>query len=128
MLTVEEAMEYLTQLGLSLPASMVAYLVAQVNELEPCLVGAGLEPWAIQLALLQGVALLAIGTGARRVTSHSAPSGASQSFGYGTFAEQTTMLRNSIRALGAWDCLSPILPATGGNAALFVGMGKRARC
>lgn len=126
MLTVDEVMEYLTQLGLSLPASLVAYLVAQVNELETCLVGAGLEPYAIRLALLQGAALLAISTGARRVTAHSAPSGASQSFGYGTLTEQTTMLRNSIRALGAWGCLGPILPATGGNAALFVGLGKRA--
>ena len=127
MLTVDEVMEYLTQLGLSLPASMVALLVAQVNELESCLVGAGLEPCAIRLALLQGAALLAISTGARRVTSHSAPSGASQSFGYGALAEQATMLRNSIRALGAWGCLGPILPATGGNASLFVGLGKRAR-
>lgn len=125
MLTVDEVMEYLAQLGLSLPASLVECLVAQVNALEACLVGAGLEPCAIRLALLQGAALLAIGTGARRVTSHTAPSGASQSFGYGTLAEQTAMLRNSIRALGAWGCLGPILPATGGNAALYVGLGKR---
>lgn len=126
MLTVDEVMEYLAQLGLSLPASLVICLVEQVNDVESCLVGAGLEPCAIRLALLQAVALLAIGTGARRVTSHSAPSGASQSFGYGTLAEQTAMLRNSIRALGAWGCLGPILPATGGNAGLFVGLGKRA--
>jgi len=126
MLTAEEVMEYLAQLGLSLPASLVECLVAQVNSVEACLVGAGLEPCAIRLALLQGAALLAIGTGARRVTSHTAPSGASQSFGYGTLAEQVAMLRNSIKALGAWGCLGPILPATGGNAALYVGLGKRA--
>lgn len=128
MLSEGELVEYLAQLGLTLPAMIVELLVEQVNPLEQCLIGSGLTPAAIQLALLQAAALLAIGTGARRVTSHSAPSGASQSFGYGTLAEQTTMLRNSIKALGAWDCLGPLMPATGGNAGLFVGLGKRARC
>lgn len=128
MLTVDEVMEYLAQLGLSLPAAMVECLVAQVNALEACLVGAGLLPCTIRLALMQAVAVLAIGTGARRLSSQTAPSGASQSFSYGTLAEQGQMLRNSIRALGAWGCLGPILPATGGNAALMIGLGTRRRC
>lgn len=128
MLTTDEVLGYLAELGLALPSAMVACLVTQVNSLEQCLSGSGLSECSIRLALLQAVAILAINTGARRLKSRSAPSGASQSFDYGSLTEQGKMLRNSIKALGAWDCIAPILPKEiKGSAALMIGMGSRAK-
>lgn len=125
MLTVSDVTAYLTQIGLALPTSIIELLVDQINSVEECLIAKGLAPASIQLALLQGLAVLAIGTGARRLKSHSAPSGASQSFDYGTLAEQGAMLRASIRALGAWDCLGPLFPVAGPHGGLMIGLARR---
>lgn len=127
MLSEGELIEYMAQLGLTLPSIIVEYLVEQVNQTEQCLIGAGLTPSAVHLSLLQAAAIMAISTGARRIKSRSSPSGASQSFEYGTIDQQGAMLRASIKSLGAWDCLGPILPKTEtAKGGLMIGLGHRA--
>lgn len=125
MLTIEDARAFLAELGLTLPDSILTCLVASVNAAEPCLIGLGLPECSIKLALLYAMAILSIGSGARRLRSQTAPSGASQSFEYGV--DQSAVLRSNLRALGAWDCLGPILPPEqrAANGGIMVGLGAR---
>lgn len=128
MITADDLREYLTEMGLALPDTIIECLVAQMNTHQECLERLGLEPCAITLALIQAAAILSLGMGAKRITSHTAPSGASQSFSYGSQAELSSFLIASIKALGAWPCLGPTLPQQPGpKAGLMVGLGLRAR-
>lgn len=122
MLTIEDARAYLSELGLAIPDTVLTCLVASVNAAEPCLIGLGISECSIKLALLYSVGLLAIGSGARRIRSQGAPSGASQSFDYG---DPRPGIWSALRTLGVLDCLGPILPPepTSPRGFMMVGRG-----
>lgn len=121
MLTIDDAREYLEQLGLALPDAVLACLVASVNAAEPCLLGLGLPECSIRLALLYGVAIMSVGSGARRIRSQTAPSGASQSFEYD---DPTPSLWANLRGLGVLGCLGPILPPEPARPRGFLMVGR----
>lgn len=118
-----EAREYLAQLGLTVPDFILTALMAQVGSISTCLAQYPAETQTLIQSYLTG--LLAISAGGRRVTSQGAPSGASQSYSYGTITEQMRQLKASLRILDTEGCTKGLIPAEPGpNAAMYVVKGR----
>jgi hypothetical protein len=123
-MTTTEAAAYLDQLGLSLPAPILAALVAKVESLDTCLAQYSDSDAALIRYYLIG--LLAISSGGRRVTSQSAPSGASQSYSYGTLSEQMRQLKAALTLIDTNGCTADLIPSEPGpQAAMYVVTGRR---
>lgn len=124
MITTEDAAAYLAELGLSVPAAVLACIVEKANSAEACMIGAGYDACDITLSLLYLTGMLAISAGGRRIKSQGAPSGASRSFEYGTITEQMRQLRASLQVLDASGCTTALQPAEPGpRAGLWIGKG-----
>jgi hypothetical protein len=123
-MTTTDAAAYLSQLGLSLPAPILAALVAKVESLDTCLAQYSDSDAALIRYYLIG--LLAISSGGRRVTSQSAPSGASQSYSYGSLSEQMRQLKAALALLDTEGCTADLIPSEPGpQAAMYVVTGRR---
>jgi hypothetical protein len=123
-MTTTEAAAYLDQLGLSLPAPILAALVAKVESLDTCLAQYSDSDAALIRYYLTG--LLAISSGGRRVQSQSAPSGASQSYSYGTLSEQMRQLKAALALIDTNGCTADLIPSEPGpQAAMYVVTGRR---
>ncbi len=123
-MTPTEAAAYLDQLGLSLPTPILSALVAKVESLDDCL---GQYSTAdADLIRYYLIGLLSISSGGRRVQSQSAPSGASQSYSYGTLSEQMRQLKAALRLVDTEGCTAALIPAEPGpQAAMYVVSGRR---
>lgn len=123
-MTTTEAAAYLDQLGLSLPEPILAALVAKVDSLDTCLGQYSESDAALIRYYLIG--LLAISSGGRRVKSQSAPSGASQSYSYGTLSEQMRQLKAALALIDTNGCTADLIPSEPGpQAAMYVVSGRR---
>ena len=119
-----EAAAYLDQLGLSLPSPVLTALVSKVETLDDCLDQYSADDADLIRYYLIG--LLSISSGGRRVQSQSAPSGASQSYSYGTLSEQMRQLKAALALLDTNGCTSGLIPAEPGpQAAMYVVTGRR---
>jgi hypothetical protein len=123
-MTTTDAAAYLSQLGLSLPEPILAALVAKVESLDTCLAQyPGSDAALIRYYL---IGLLAISSGGRRVKSQSAPSGASQSYSYGTLSEQMRQLKAALALIDTNGCTADLIPSEPGpQAAMYVVTGRR---
>lgn len=105
----------LNQMGLSLPDAILSILIGKADGLDECMDGAGYDEATQKLIKLYAVVLMASSTGARRVKSQSAPSGASQSYEYGVVS--LTDMSNLLRGLDPNGCTSglpiQVTPAIG---------------
>lgn len=124
-ITVEQAREYLASIGITLPDFMLTLLVAQVNGIDACLTGAGYDNATAQLIKLYAIGLMGVTQGDRYVTQQRAPSGASQSFRFGTLAERYSAGLSLLRRLDTAGCADSLVPAdpTGGGAFFGVSTG-----
>lgn len=124
MITTDDVVAYLTELGYTLPANLLTCLVAKAETARACMVGAGYDECSQDLAVTYLASMLAISSGARRIRSQTAPSGASRSFDYA--ADQLKQLRQILAVVDPSGCTAALQPADpSGRAALFVG---RATC
>lgn len=125
-LTVEQAAEYLRSVGIVLPSFMLELLVQRVNTMDPCLEGAGYDDATALLIKLYLIGLLGVVQGDRYVTSQTAPSGASQSFRYGTLTERYKASLSLLNGLDTSGCSGPLIPAdpTAAHAGLWVAKGS----
>ena len=115
-----EIKSFIDELGVSIPDSMLELLIQQVSKHEACLLQYG-EVTAKLLALYS-IARLASLSGARKIASQSAPSGASRSFNYDSSG--TDYLLTQIRAWDKNNCLSD-LPLSGKRTGFFAVVGGR---
>lgn len=119
-----DAAEYLSKLGLSLPETLVNAIVLRIESIDQCL--DQYTPDVKALIQYHLLGLLSISFGARRVKSQSAPSGASQSYDYGTLVDQFRSLRGSLFLLDSDGCTAGMVPPEpGGQAAMYVVKGRR---
>lgn len=124
-MTTTEATAYLDQLGLSLPTPILSALVAKVGSIDACMTEKGYSADDQELIRYYLTGLLAISSGGRRVKSQSAPSGASQSYSYGTLSEQMRQLKAALRLLDTEGCTTDLIPAEPGpTAAMYVVSGR----
>lgn len=118
-LTIEQAQEYLAELGLTLPSFVLSALVNKSNGIDACLDGSGYSDDDALLIKVYLVGLFAITNGARRIKSQSAPSGASRSFDYGV--SQFREIRSALNAIDKFGCATSLQPLEPGyEAGLWV--------
>lgn len=122
-LTLEQAQAYLVSVGIVMPDAIVQLFVNRANTIQPCL-DEHYDADTSALILLYLIGLTGTVAGDRYVTSQSAPSGASQSYRYGTLAERYKSALNLLRLLDPYGCTGALIPALpGANAGMWLGRG-----
>lgn len=125
-MTESEAQQYLQQLGITVPSAILSILITKSQGADACLDENGVSETDKALIQYYLLGLYAISSGGRRVTSQSGPSGASQSYEYGSLVDQMRQLKNQIAILDKYGCTTGLIPAEPGDtAALFVVTGRK---
>lgn len=119
-ITLEDVKPLMAELGFSVPDSVVSLLLEQANGASACMDGAGYADGLQKLLLIYAVTRLAALSGARKISSQSAPSGASRSFTYDSAG--TDYLLKQIRAWDKNGCLSG-LPLSSNSVGFFDVVG-----
>lgn len=114
--TADDVKGFLSELGYAIPDALLTPILCVVNKIIPCLEGAGYDECSAKLILMYAAALMATSSGARRIKSQGATSGASRSFDYGE--DGITWLRNSLAQLDTSGCTGE-LPISAGNSVGF---------
>lgn len=110
MVTQEQAKEYLVSQGITLPDFILAALVEQANSIQECL-DANYTPATALLIQMYLLGMLGLGQGDKYISSQSAPSGASRSFRYGSFADRWKGSLVLLRGLDKFGCADALIPA-----------------
>ncbi|HDL7468087.1 TPA: hypothetical protein PXO03_004126 [Yersinia enterocolitica] len=125
MVTIEQAKQYLETVGITLPDFILQALIDQVNSIQECLD----EHYPASTALLIQLYLLGLmglGQGDKYISSQTAPSGASHSFRYQSFADRWNGSLSLLRGLDKYGCAAAITPPNPNNAAfagVWIGKG-----
>ncbi|MCU6669916.1 hypothetical protein M8013_14305 [Enterobacteriaceae bacterium H4N4] len=120
-ITADDVKGFLSELGYTIPDALLTPILCVVNKITPCLDGAGYDECTAKLILLYAAALMATSSGARRIKSQGAPSGASRSFDYGE--DSITWLRESLTKLDASGCTGELPISAGNSVGLFMVVG-----
>ncbi|WP_241624565.1 DUF7370 family protein [Rosenbergiella epipactidis] len=119
-ITLEDVKPMMAELGFTVPDSLLTLLLSQVSGVSACMDGAGYSEDLQRLLLIYAVLRLAALSGARKISSQSAPSGASRSFTYDSAG--TDHLLKQIRAWDSNGCLSG-LPLLSNSVGFFDVVG-----
>ena len=119
-ITLDDVKPTMAELGFTVPDSLLTLLLDQVSGSSACMDGAGYSDSLQKLLLIYAVLRLAALSGARKISSQSAPSGASRSFTYD--AAGTDYLLKQIRAWDTNGCLSG-LPLSSSQVGYFDVVG-----
>lgn len=120
-ITADDVKGFLAELGYAIPDALLTPILCLVNKIIPCLEGAGYDDCTSKLILMYAAALMAISSGARRIKSQGAPSGASRSFDYGE--DSTVWLRESLVKLDTSECTGELPISAGNSVGLFLVVG-----
>lgn len=115
-ITADDVKGFLAELGYTIPSALLTPILCRVNEIIACMELNGYDECTQQLILLYAAALMSASSGARRIKSQSAPSGASQSFEYGD--DGISNLSSALASLDVYGCASG-LPITAGSSVGF---------
>jgi len=121
MITTEQAKEYLKSVGITLPDFILEALVEQANSIQECL-DAHYSPATALLIQSYLLGMMALGHGDKYVSSHTAPSGASESFRYQSFADRWKGSLNLLRGIDKYGCATALIPADPTAAPAFAGI------
>ncbi|MGL4545425.1 DUF7370 family protein [Plesiomonas sp.] len=121
MIIKEQLNEFLAQYGVTLPSFVVDAIIEKLDTITPCIVGAGYSDATATLIYAYAGAILAGNTGTRRVKSQGAPSGASQSFDYGSM--DFTVLRRNLAQLDTSGCTTELIGADPVSGNFFAVVG-----
>lgn len=119
-ITLDDVKPLIAELGFTVPDAVIQLLIDQVSAASICMDGAGYSESLQKLLLIYAAARLAALSGARKISSQSAPSGASRSFTYDTAG--TDYLYAQILDWDKNGCLSG-LPLSGAKVGLFMVVG-----
>lgn len=126
MITTDQAKEYLKSVGITLPDFILEALVEQANSIQECL-DAHYSPATALLIQSYLLGMMALGQGDKYVSSHTAPSGASESFRYQSFSDRWKGSLNLLRGLDKYGCANSLIPAdptaTPAFAGIWIGKG-----
>ena len=110
MVTQEQAKEYLVSQGISLPDFILSALVEQANSIQECL-DANYPSATALLIQMYLLGLMGLGQSDKYISSQSAPSGASRSFRYGSFADRWKGSLGLLSGLDKNGCATALIPA-----------------
>lgn len=119
-ITLEDVKPLMAELGFTVPDAVLQLLIEQVSAASACMDGAGYSGSLQKLLLIYAAARLAALSGARKISSQSAPSGASRSFTYDSAG--TDYLYKQILAWDTNGCLGG-LPIAGNSVGFFDVVG-----
>lgn len=126
MITTDQAKEYLKSVGITLPDFILEALVEQANSIQDCL-DAHYSPATALLIQSYLLGMMALGQGDKYVSSHTAPSGASESFRFQSFSDRWKGSLNLLRGLDKYGCANSLIPAdptaTPAFAGIWIGKG-----
>jgi len=120
-ITADDVNGFLAELGYSIPSALLAPIISLANKTIPCLEGAGYDDDISKLILMYAAALMATSSGARRIKSQSAPSGASRSFDY--TADGIDWLRDALTQLDTSGCTDGLPISADNSQGLFLVVG-----
>jgi|SRR5215217_4371857 len=125
-LTIEQAKDYLASVGITLPDMLLGLLVSKVNAMDPCLIGAGYDDETALLIKYYTLAVFGVVSGDRLVTSQRAPSGAAQTYAYGTLSDNYNKATALLRAFDPSGCSDAIIPMdpTAASAGIWVAVAS----
>lgn len=119
-ITLDDVKPLMTDLGFAVPDAVLQLLIDQVSAASGCMDGVGYSESLQKLLLIYAVARLAALSGARKIASQSAPSGASRSFTYDSAG--TDHLYSQILSWDTNGCLGG-LPLSGSSVGFFDVVG-----
>ncbi|EPT7080318.1 DUF7370 family protein [Cronobacter sakazakii] len=125
MITTAQAKEYLSSVGITLPDFILDALIEQVNSIQECL-DAHYQPATALLIQMYLLGLMGLGQGDRYISSQTAPSGASRSFRYQSFADRWSGSLSLLRGLDKYGCATSLIPPDPSNkafAGIWIGKG-----
>lgn len=124
-LTLAQAREFLASVGIVIPDAILQLLVNKANSIDACLTANGVSSDDALLIKYYLIGLLGTVQGDRYVTSQRAPSGAAQSFKYGSLSERYDSMLNLLETVDTYGCATSLIPPKPGesHAALFIGQG-----
>lgn len=120
-ITPEEVTALLTELGYAIPSALLTPIVCAVNKIDMCLDGAGYDDCTQTLIKLYAAALMSASSGARRIKSQGAPSGASRSFDYADDGIEN--LRKALSLADTSGCTSELPISAGNSVGFFMVVG-----
>ena len=109
MITIEQAQQYLSSVGITVPDFMLEALLEQAESIEDCL-DLHYSPATATLIQCYLLALFALGQGDKYISSQTAPSGASRSFRYLGFADRWRSSLALLRGLDKHGCADHLIP------------------
>lgn len=119
-ITLEDVKPLMAELGFTVPDAVLLLLIEQVSAASECMDGAGYSEGLQKLLLIYAATRLAALSGARKIASQSAPSGASRSFTYDSAG--TDHLYSQILSWDKNGCLGG-LPLSGSSVGFFDVVG-----
>lgn len=119
-ITLDDVKPLMAELGFTVPDAVLQLLIDQVSAAATCMDGAGYTEGLQKLLLIYAVARMAALSGARKLSSQSAPSGASRSFAYDSAG--TDHLYSQILSWDKNGCLGG-LPLSGVSVGFFDVVG-----
>ena len=125
--TIEQIRQYFEAYGIPVPPDFILQLwIDTVGVIQPCLDGAGYPAPTQMLIYLYLLGLTGYVNVDRQISSQTAPSGASQSFRWGAFADRYRSLRSLLNTLDTSGCTDSVIPAEpGASAGLWVSTGGK---
>ncbi|MDF7650753.1 hypothetical protein PUG42_19665 [Erwiniaceae bacterium L1_54_3] len=120
-ITAEEVKSLLTELGYAIPDALLTPILCAVDKIDMCLDGAGYDDCTQTLIKLYAAALMSASSGARRIKSQGAPSGASRSFDYADDGIEN--LRNALSLADTSGCTSELPISAGNSVGFFMVVG-----
>lgn len=111
MLTIQQAQQYLSSIGLAPPEPIIMAWLDMFNGLENCLDGAGYSGATQVLILSYLIGLYGLSGGNMYISSQSAPSGASRSFRFAELRNAWKGHLNMLRMLDTAGCTNSLIPA-----------------
>lgn len=129
-LTLEAAKEWLASLGLTIPDPLLQLIVNKLNSADDCLTNNGVDPGDALMMKYYALALFGVVAGNKYITQQRAPSGASQSYAFGTLEEGYSKYRALLDSLDKYGCFADIIPEdpTAANCAFFLGAPNGGCC
>ena len=111
MLTIQQAQQYLSSIGLAPPEPIIMAWLDMFTELEDCLDGAAYSGATQSLILSYLIGLYGLSGGNMYISSQSAPSGASRSFRFAELRNAWKGHLNMLRMLDTAGCTNSLIPA-----------------
>lgn len=130
MITKARIVEYLDTHGITLPDGVIDDLMVLVGTADECLT-ANYPPEVVSLIQLYLFGLFGFAQYSKYISSQSAPSGASQSFRYGSLPDTWRGIAGMLAALDPKGCTASLVPAApfqSKHAALFIGVSGGGMC